>query len=247
MSITLEMARKEGVTLWDALEEFSDRALWNEYERGRNRFFPKLPPQDLPAEPIEWRITPPLQADPMKDYWAFEQLETRLKQNLLKLLTTGRLCATGYHLPRSRDRKPVWISSDRWEVGRVSWEKSEFWLTGEVFEDVLVTPSPAFRAATAVQAMPNPAPSRGPGRPTRNDEILPAYIALRDAGKIDFKSLNKNIATIRDTIVELSIDKTGTKGLGNDKIRTTIHDQFLIDKEAWVSSQKSSQKPSSKK
>jgi len=247
MTITLGTARKEGLTLWDALEEYSDRALWNEYERGRNRFIPKLPPQDLPPEPIDWRTTPPLPTDPVQDYLMFQQVEERLKQGLLELLRSGNLLSTGYHSPRSRDQKPVWIVADRWALGRVSWEDSELWLPGEVFEDVLVVRSPALRAAAALEAIPAPASTPSPGRPSRKDEILPAYIALRDARKIDFESLNRNIRSIQEFIKNLSENQTGTKGFGSETIRKAIRDQFLRDKEVYLASQKFSQKPSSKK
>jgi hypothetical protein len=246
MTISLETAREQGLKLWDALEKYSDRAMWNEYEVARNHFFPKLPPEDLRPERIQWGAAPPLPTDPVQDFLKFQQLETRLKDNLLKLLTTEKLLATGYPSPRVRDQKPVWISPDRWKPDRVSWDESELWLPDEVFEEILVVPSSALRAAEAITEMPSLAPPRSPGRPSRKGEILAAYVALRENEKIDFGSLNQNIANIRETVIKLGQDPKNKQGLGDETIRITVHDHFYEDQKAYLASQKSSQKSSQK-
>ena len=231
-----EEAWQQGLPLGEALEEYSDPELWEEYEPIAALVMPKLPPADLPLEPfkpsdqIHRAALPPI--DPARLMERFYSLDNGIKADVIRRLTAGELLAVGYPAPRRRRQPPVWILPSTWEQGRVSWMESELWTDTNAFEQVRVILSPAAAAASIVATIPPPEPTRPAGRPTRREDIRQAYIALREAGRIDFSALSRNIPLIREAALRLrGGDMTDTKGLKDSTIEFAIGEQFKGDRE----------------
>jgi hypothetical protein len=242
MEITAEQVWNEGLDLWSALEEYSDRDLWQEYETIHAIVTPKLPPADLPPESIakvSEVLSRPLQFDPVEQFFQYQEIEAKVKSAFLNLLKNGELLGAGYAVPHRRNHLPARIPPDLWASGRISWAESELWAGADVFEQIRVVPSPKLRKATAVAAISTPEPRRRAGRPSRGGEILAAYVTLRDAGKIDYTSLNCNIDTIWNFL------KLSGNPSSKETIRTASRDQFLLDRDLH-SPRNPSRKPSQK-
>jgi hypothetical protein len=213
-------AWNEGVSLWNAVEKYSNEQLWNEYIILDDDLF--SPRENYP--------------DPVNNFQELAQKHTiignQLTSEILTLLKTGLLLAVAYRSPRLRHQDPVLIDSDSWRRGKVNWERSELWIDGNRFEEVRVLRPPASKTAEAIAAISPAEPQRSPGRPSRAKEIKAAYTEVRDAGKIDFAlSLNANLPTIQQGVHALS-GNLSNEGLKYEAIRHAVGKQFRRDKAA---------------
>jgi hypothetical protein len=233
MAIPSLSAWEDGVSLWGAVEKYTNEALWNQYVTLKDELHltvrPEIFKQDFARGP-----DPPLDEDPVKRYQLlyekFVRIETQLTSEILTSLTIGVLLAVGYTSPRLRGRVPVWIEPECWGTGKVDWAQSELWADGNRFEEVRIIQSHASAAAEAVASISPTKPPRHPGRPSRADEIRSAYKTLRDSGKINFMlSLRANLPTIREGVHALSGNPSDQQGLGDEAMRRVLGEQFKRD------------------
>jgi len=82
-----------------------------------------------------------------------------------------------------------------------------------------------------------PPASRRRGRPSRRDRIIEAYRALRDAGKIDFRALHLNYASVRELVMRMNADQASDKGLSDEAIRSAISAGFKRDQQSESSTE----------
>jgi hypothetical protein len=162
-----------GIPLWDALGEYTEPALWDEYENICAQVFPALPPNDLPPDPrqyVEIR-SGPLPSDPVRLFNQYLSLDAKVKAGITALLGQGKLVALGYRLPRRRTQAPTRISPGSWEAGRISWGDSQLWTQSEAFGEIRVIASTELKAAAVLAEIPSPGPNHKRGRPTWRAEF----------------------------------------------------------------------------
>lgn len=226
---------REGLKLDQAFQEYSDPRLWEEYEELEGWVLFEVPPPDLPPDPSPQQPPKPLPFEPYVLLHKFCSARDAIRTDIIRRLVAGELLAAGYTTPRRRQRTAVFVPASVWEAGRVSWEASQLWTPAEIFEEVRILPSPDAISAAVVAALPASPPRRAPGRPSRAKEILQAYEQLRDVGRINFSSLNSNLAFIRSTVLRLrGGDPKSPHGLSNETIRVTIQDQFNRDRHSMA-------------
>jgi hypothetical protein len=240
MTISALSAWKEGVSLWGAVEKYSNEHLWNESITISEELSPKIQ-EYQPNEPIKWEAAPPLEEDPVKRYQILtnrlSRIDDQLKSEIIMLLSTGNLLAVGYVPPRLRGRDPIWIDRDCWDRGKVDWAQSQLWGDRNRIEEVRVVRPPAATAAEAIASISPTIPPRSPGRPSRAEEIKLAYSALREERKIDFtRSLRGNLTIIQQAVHKLSEGPPDLKGLGYEAVRLAVGQQFRQDQARWQGS-----------
>jgi hypothetical protein len=118
---------------------------------------------------------------------ASAKIREEMRRRLQSLLSTRRLYAMGFALPRSVNDAPNMVPSDLWS-GKIDWDKSAVAANGLEFVAVRVlTVTTEDRALAVVQPALLPAPRPGRGRPPiAKPRIAEAYVALKRAGQIDF-------------------------------------------------------------
>jgi hypothetical protein len=233
MMMSAVSAWQEGVSVWGAVEKYSNETLWNEYVTLTNVLFPPIS-EDLIDELREWKPDPPLDEDPVERFLKLNHrrnlIEDQVKSEILTLLKTEFILAVAYTSPRLRGRDPIWIEPDCWGRGKVDWTRSELWVDGSRFEEVRIIQPLTSTAAEAVAAIPPIVPERKPGRPSRAEEIELAHVPLRKAGKIDFtRSLRANLHTIQQAVHELNGNPQDLKGLRYEAVRLAVGEQFRQD------------------
>jgi hypothetical protein len=218
------------------LETFADPATAADYKELASLVLPRLPPDDL--APLPSVSSKPSEDDPSRTYGRFLDARDKARREILHLLKTGELLAVGYIASDRRRETPQWIAARGWETGRVSWDESQLWTdSNEIFEEVRIIQSRDANTAAIAATMELPPASRRRGRPSRRDRIIEAYRALRDAGKIDFRALHLNYASVRELVMRMNADQASDKGLSDEAIRSAISAGFKRDQQSESSTE----------
>lgn len=107
-----------------------------------------------------------------------DALASKLKQRQLILLRSGDHVAYGFGAPRDFDAVPRRIPKDVFS-GTVNWEEDTVSANGLTVVGVRVC---------SIGSLENGTSGRPAGRPSRQPEIVQAYLELKATGQIDFQS-----------------------------------------------------------
>jgi len=165
-----------------------------------------------------------------------QEIERSLRAKLLAYINSGELLAYGIALPRRPDDEPIPVPPDLW-AGVVSWHNSRLHANGLRMEQVkLVKASPNTLAATKTPAVTESPeePTRPAGRPSRKDQIIEAFHALTDSGKIDFyKPASHCYPAIRKWVKEhYPNDADPERGLGDKALEKHFNPLFMARRKA---------------
>jgi hypothetical protein len=159
MNMPTSTAWKEGFALWDAVQKYSNKELWDQFVTISEELHPQIP-ENSADEQISWEPTPPLQEDPVERFIRLRQrlaqLEAHLKSEIITSLSAGILLAVGYVPPRVRDREAVWVKPPCWDRGRADWNHSRLWVDGNRFDEIRVIPSPVAKTAEVISSISPP-------------------------------------------------------------------------------------------
>jgi len=158
-------------------------------------------------------------------------LENTFQKRMLYGLKTRKLIAYGHAMPRRAEDNIVQIPNDVWlNDPAIKWEKNIVKGQGLEFINVGISygPTPAIQSNTPIKITP----TKKQVRPTVKPEILEAYSALRDAGKIDFSGPQTALlGPICDWLANQYPDRENEfKALDSSTIRKTITKPFNVDR-----------------
>lgn len=144
----------------------------------------------------------------------FRVSQERLERYVLKYIKSGELIAAGFSLPRRASDSPEFIPDDVWG-GYVDWDKGTIEANGlSVVEVRLTHPSWLLRSQ-----MDSP-PTRGRGRPSRKADVLTAFNALLELGKINLNGpMKANYGVVRAYVMQ--------EFPNNDNDDTGLSDTYL--------------------
>lgn len=127
---------------------------------------------------------------PQEILTAREEVERKLKQNILTYISQGHAHAYGFEAPREVANAPVYIPKSTW-AGKVDWYERTLSHQGLEFVEVRITTNRIRneildRGNVTVKA-PTPA-----GRPTIGPSIQAAFKALEKSGEIDLSASQRS-------------------------------------------------------
>ena len=148
-----------------------------------------------------------------------------MKKNVVKWVSTGQLRAYGFSTPRSSNDTPQEIPQDLWH-GWIYWDKDKLEGNGLTMVGIRLT---SLKSLTQDEER---TVSARQGRPSRSDQILTAYISLREEGLIDYKKgLRHHIQMIQERITSLYPENDSSlKGIGEKVLYKDLSKQFSEDK-----------------
>lgn len=233
--LRLELWQK-GLELGRAAYRFAHPSLRAGYDELRST---KVEATELPSLPDDAHWLVVLDAvfknlKPFADISAARADANQQLQNyLLRLIGGGHVLTFGYALPRRPEDYPVLLPKDVWS-GKIGW--SESLVKGNGLEFVAVRVVVSRTAQDLLEANEQrqlPAPKKT-GRPSLKADIIEAYQALRDAGRIDFKNPMRHLfPQIRVWLSEEYPDNAGQfRNMAGETIRKQVSDLFKRDRES---------------
>lgn len=157
------------------------------------------------------------------------ELRTKLQNQCLSWIRTGRLIAYGFAVPRKPDDMPIEIPCDLWD-GLVKWDSSAVGRHGLRIEGVrLILPVQIEQIRAELSAQLE---GRGQGRRTRKPQILEAFDALHRLGEIDYTGQMASCCPVIREWVMLKYpdDPDGEKGLDEKTVAKHIRALFNAQK-----------------
>ncbi len=160
-------------------------------------------------------------------------------------LSSGRLVAAGYKIPRHPSDLPVPIPPDVWESGKINYSESV--VKGAALEFVSVRivratarPQKLKVILEPVKITPEKIDERRVGRPSLARQTWIAYEQLKKGGKIRFNlPMTHAIDQVRAKVKELfPEDVDGDRGLREEAIRKVIYQDFRQGQDALKFAQK---------
>lgn len=152
----------------------------------------------------------------------FSEYEKEIFQNLYEKIQSGHLLAIGYMEPVGGSDVPDLIPSNFGPPQAFSLEHSSVTFQEARFSHVRIAENPKHNSEIVDKPV---------GRPSRKQEIISAYIALRDVGDIDYsKTFKSHTELIRKTVRRRNPKLKHDKGLGEEAIRLAVKPLFDQDK-----------------
>ncbi len=162
----------------------------------------------------------------------FEELERKLKEDVLRNVTKGALIAFGFSVPRHADDIPQRVPNDLWDRYLYS-SGNNLKSSSLKMEAIRIV-----RKEVLVDQLSSPTVEqeemRSAGRPSRKGQIVAIFHGLADAGEIDFSKPKTHCYTlIRNRVLaQYPVQKDEEKGLGDKAIQKHISLLFDTKKNA---------------
>lgn len=152
-----------------------------------------------------------------------------LRSDCVRHVHTGALNAYGFAVPRTPADLPRLVPPDLWS-GTVRWERSILECNGLKMEGIRLIP-PHWEDQLVTRQVTS-SDRTGPGRRSRESQILEAFDALCESGQIDFtKPMKWTFEPIRSRVLaKYPEDPDGAKGLSDKTIAKTIRVEFTARK-----------------
>ncbi|MBE7638691.1 MAG: hypothetical protein JJ879_14150 [Sneathiella sp.] len=166
-------------------------------------------------------------ADGLKDaqspFAKIRKIKESIQTEMFRALKARKVLAYGYDYPRKASDQAQEVPEELWSSFN-DWSKDSLSTNGLRMDAIRLIPINWISKAPS----PDPAPKASPGRPSRKDQILTAFEALDQEGKINRgNSMHSHCDLIREWILRHYPDESEqTKGLGDQIIRKTISPVF---------------------
>ena len=134
----------------------------------------------------------------------------------VELVTSGRIQTIGFRSPRQPESTPKFIPPDTWE-GWVDWQQGTVSANGMTFVGVRIAPRDMLSNSQETE--------RNIGRPSKKDQLVEAFHALRKDGLVDFSGpMNVNYPVVRRWVqMNYPGMKNEEQGLGDKTMARVIN------------------------